>query len=52
MRTSWRIFRLFGIEIRVDSSWIFIFALITWILLPEPLSWLVPLAALASRTGS
>jgi Zn-dependent protease/predicted transcriptional regulator len=32
MRTSWRIFRLFGIEIRVDSSWIFIFALITWAL--------------------
>jgi Zn-dependent protease len=32
MRTSWRIFRLFGIEIRIDSSWIFIFALITWAL--------------------
>jgi len=32
MRTSWRIFRLFGIEIRIDSSWIFIFGLITWAL--------------------
>ncbi len=32
MRTSWRIFRLFGIDIRIDSSWIFIFALITWAL--------------------
>ncbi|UCC66434.1 MAG: site-2 protease family protein [Deltaproteobacteria bacterium] len=32
MRTSWRIFRIFGIEIRIDSSWIFIFGLITWAL--------------------
>jgi len=32
MRTSWRIFGLSGIEIRIDSSWIFIFALITWAL--------------------
>jgi len=32
MRTSWCIFRIFGIDIRIDSSWIFIFGLITWAL--------------------
>ena len=32
MRTSWRIFTIFGIEIRIDSSWLFIFALVTWAL--------------------
>jgi Zn-dependent protease len=32
MRTSWRIFKIFGIDIRIDSSWIFIFGLITWAL--------------------
>ena len=32
MRTSWRIFTLFGIEIRIDSSWLLIFGLITWAL--------------------
>jgi len=32
MRTSWHIFKLFGIEIKIDSSWIFIFGLITWAL--------------------
>jgi Zn-dependent protease/predicted transcriptional regulator len=32
MRTSWRIFNIFGIDIRIDSSWIFIFGLITWAL--------------------
>ncbi|UCE19354.1 MAG: site-2 protease family protein [Gemmatimonadota bacterium] len=30
MRTSWRIGRIFGIEIFIDSSWLIIFALITW----------------------
>ena len=30
MRTSWRIFTIFGIDIRIDSSWLFIFALVTW----------------------
>jgi Zn-dependent protease/predicted transcriptional regulator len=30
MRTGYRIGRLFGIDIRVDSSWVFIFLLITW----------------------
>jgi len=30
MRTSWRVFKIFGIDIRIDSSWIFIFGLITW----------------------
>jgi Zn-dependent protease len=32
MRTSWRVFKFFGIDIRIDSSWIFIFGLITWAL--------------------
>jgi Zn-dependent protease/CBS domain-containing protein len=32
MRASWRIFTIFGIEIRIDSSWLFIFALVTWAL--------------------
>ena len=32
MRTSWRIFNVFEIDIRIDSSWIFIFGLITWAL--------------------
>ena len=32
MRTAWRIFTIFGIEIRIDSSWILIFGLITWAL--------------------
>ena len=32
MRTSWRIFTIFGIEIKIDSSWIFIFGVITWAL--------------------
>ncbi|MCJ7663442.1 MAG: site-2 protease family protein [Desulfobacterales bacterium] len=32
MRTSWRIFTVFGIEIRIDSSWILIFGLVTWAL--------------------
>jgi len=32
MRMSWHIFKLFGIEIRIDSSWILIFGLITWAL--------------------
>lgn len=29
MRTSWRIFTIFGIEIRIDSSWVLIFGLVT-----------------------
>lgn len=32
MRTAWRIFTIFGIEIKIDSSWIFIFGLVTWAL--------------------
>ena len=32
MRTAWRIFTIFGIEIKIDSSWIFIFAFVTWAL--------------------
>ncbi len=32
MRTSWRVFKLFDIEIRIDSSWILIFVLISWAL--------------------
>jgi Zn-dependent protease/predicted transcriptional regulator len=30
MRTSWRIFTISGIDIRIDSSWLFIFVLVTW----------------------
>ena len=32
MRTSWRIGSLFGVEIRIDSSWIIIFSFVTWAL--------------------
>lgn len=32
MLTSWRIFRIAGIDIKIDTSWIFIFGLITWAL--------------------
>lgn len=32
MRTSWRIFTISGIEIKIDTSWVFIFGLITWAL--------------------
>lgn len=32
MKTSWRIGSLFGIEIRIDSSWIIIFTFVTWTL--------------------
>jgi Zn-dependent protease/predicted transcriptional regulator len=30
MKSSWRIGRIFGIDIKIDSSWIFIFVLVTW----------------------
>jgi len=32
VRTSWRIGSLFGIDIRIDSSWIIIFTFVTWAL--------------------
>ncbi len=32
MRHSWRIGRIFGIDINIDSSWLLIFILFTWIL--------------------
>jgi Zn-dependent protease len=32
MRTAWHIFTIFGIEIKIDSSWVFIFAFVTWAL--------------------
>jgi len=32
MRNSWRLGRVFGIEIYIDSSWLIIFALVTWTL--------------------
>ena len=32
MRHSWRIGRIFGIDINIDSSWFLIFILFTWIL--------------------
>jgi len=55
MRTSWRIFTIFGIEIRIDSSWILIFGLVTWALAryyfpsqyphwPQQQSWLIALS--------
>ena len=51
---SWRLARLFGIEIRIDSSWVLIFLLVTWTLAagyfpgsypgrPAALYWLVGL---------
>jgi Zn-dependent protease/CBS domain-containing protein len=56
MRTSWRIFTIFGIEIRIDSSWVLIFGLVTWALAryyfpnqyphwPPQQSWLIGLIA-------
>jgi Zn-dependent protease len=32
MRTTWRIGRVFGIDINIDSSWLIIFALVIWTL--------------------
>lgn len=32
MRTSWRIGSLFGIDIKIDSSWIIIFTFVSWTL--------------------
>ncbi len=32
MRSSWRIGRIFGIDIHIDSSWFIIFILFTWVL--------------------
>ena len=32
MRTSWRIGSLFGIDIRIDSSWLVIFTFVSWAL--------------------
>ncbi|MBN1255313.1 MAG: site-2 protease family protein [Deltaproteobacteria bacterium] len=32
MRTAWRIFTIFGIKIKIDSSWVFIFTFVTWAL--------------------
>jgi len=32
VRTSWRIGSLFGIDIKIDSSWIIIFTFVTWAL--------------------
>jgi Zn-dependent protease/predicted transcriptional regulator len=56
MRKSWHIFTIFGIEIRIDSSWIIIFGLVTWALAqhyfpsrypqwPPVQSWLIGLIA-------
>lgn len=32
MRSSWRLGRLFGIAVKIDSSWLVIFILFTWVL--------------------
>lgn len=32
MRNAWRLGRVFGIEINIDSSWLIIFVLVTWTL--------------------
>lgn len=32
MRSSWRIGRIFGVAINIDSSWVLIFVLFTWLL--------------------
>ena len=32
MRTTWRIGKVFGIDIKIDSSWLIIFALVIWTL--------------------
>ena len=32
MRTTWRIGRVFGIDINIDASWLIIFALVIWTL--------------------
>lgn len=32
MRTTWRIGRVFGIDINIDSSWLIVFALVIWTL--------------------
>jgi Zn-dependent protease len=32
MKSAWRVGRIFGIDIRIDSSWIVIFALFSWFL--------------------
>ncbi len=39
MRSSFRLGRLFGIELRVDSSWVFVFALVSWSLSSLFASW-------------
>ena len=35
MRKAWRMGKIFGIEIHIDSSWLIIFALVTWTLATE-----------------
>jgi Zn-dependent protease/CBS domain-containing protein len=32
MRNAWRVGKVFGIDIRIDSSWLVIFVLVTWFL--------------------
>src|SRR6516225_3088390 len=55
--TRWRLFRLFGIPIGVDPSWLVILALLTWTMAQifqhpsEPLSSLYPEAGLGLSWG-
>ncbi len=63
MRTTWRIGRVLGIDINVDSSWLIIFALVIWTLAgsyfpeqyprwPTWLHWMVGLVASTLFFGS
>ena len=56
MRNAWRLGKIFGIDIYIDSSWLIIFALVTWTLAGQyfpsqnqnwslPLNWLLGIAA-------
>jgi Zn-dependent protease/CBS domain-containing protein len=55
--TRWHLFRLFGIPVGVDLSWVFILALLTWTMAgmyqnpPEPLAQLYPEGGLGLGPG-
>ena len=41
MRGTWRIAKIFGIDINIDSSWLIVFVLITWTLAGLVIAWRV-----------